>query len=144
MSNNTLTLRTMDFAPLHRALIGFDQLFDSVENRWANSTTNYPPHNVVKLSENQYEVQLAIAGFSKEEVTIEIDQDQLVIKGNKKESDKEVHYLHRGLAFRNFERSFVLADHVEVKGAEYKDGVLIISLERVVPESLKPRTVFIK
>jgi len=134
----------MDFAPLHRALIGFDQLFDTVENRWANSTTNYPPHNVVKLGENHYEVQLAIAGFSKEEVTIQIDQDQLLIKGNKKESDKPVQYLHRGLAFRDFERSFVLADHVEVKGAEYRDGVLIISLERAVPEALKPRTVLIK
>jgi len=144
MSNNTLTLRTMDFAPLHRALIGFDQLFDTVENRWANSTTNYPPHNVVKLGENHYEVQLAIAGFSKEEVTIQIDQDQLLIKGNKKESDKPVQYLHRGLAFRDFKRSFVLADHVEVKGAEYRDGVLIISLERTVPEALKPRTVLIK
>lgn len=144
MSNNTLTLRGIDFAPLHRALIGFDQLFDNFENRYQNSTTNYPPYNVAKLGDNQYEIHLAIAGFSRDEVTIEVDQDQLIIKGNKKEGEKEVQYLHRGLAFRNFERSFVLADHVEVRDAEYKDGVLIVKLERVVPEALKPRQILIK
>lgn len=143
MSNN-LTLRSVDFAPLHRALIGFDQLFDNFENRYQNSTTNYPPHNVVKIGENQYEIQLAVAGFSKQEVTVEIDQDQLVIKGNKHEDDASIQYLYRGLAFRNFVRSFTLADHVEVRDAEHKDGVLTIKLERVIPESLKPRQILIK
>jgi|TARA_R110000868_G_scaffold107121_1_gene293139 molecular chaperone IbpA len=128
---------------LNRALIGFDRMFDDFENRWANSVqTNYPPHNVLKTGENSYEVQIAVTGFTKEEISIEVNNDHLVIKGSRLQDDDEnTVYLYRGLATRDFQKIFPLADHVEVKSSGMKNGILTIYLERIVPESLKPRVI---
>lgn len=134
-------LTRIDSDTLNRALIGFDSMFNNFERRFANSVqTNYPPHNVVKVDDDHYELQVAVTGFSKEEVTVELDQNILVITASR-ESDEEKIYIHRGLAQRNFVKHFPLAEHIEVKGAEQKNGVLTIKLERIVPESLKPRRI---
>jgi molecular chaperone IbpA len=135
-------LTRFDTASLNRALVGFDRLFDDMERRFANSaSSNYPPYNIAKISDNLYNIVLAVAGFSKDEISVHVDQDQLIVTGNKLEEDIDVEYLHRGLAFRDFERKFMLADHVEVKKAEIKNGLLSIILEREIPEALLPRKI---
>ncbi len=135
-----------DTSALNRALIGFDQLFNDVERRFANSVqNNYPPYNVIKHSENSFEIELAVAGFDREDITIEADQNQLTIRGEHSKTDSDsCEYLYRGLAARNFERSFTLADYIEVGDAELTNGILRVKLTRVVPEALKPRLIAIK
>lgn len=134
-------LTRIDADTLNRALIGFDSMFNNFERRFANSIqTNYPPHNVVKIDDNNYEIQVAVTGFNKDEVTVELDQNILVITASR-ESEEEKTFIHRGLAQRNFVKHFPLAEHIEVNGAEQKNGVLTIKLERIVPESLKPRRI---
>jgi molecular chaperone IbpA len=134
-------LHRIDTDTLNRALIGFDSMFNNVERRFANSvSSNYPPHNIVKIDENNYEIQVAVTGFNKEEVTVELDQNILIITAGKDQEEERI-YLHRGLAQRNFVKHFPLAEHIEVRGAEQKNGVLIVKLERLVPESLKPRRI---
>jgi molecular chaperone IbpA len=134
-----------DTTALNRALIGFDSLFNDFEKRFANQVqNNYPPHNIVKLDETNYEIQIAVSGFEKEEITVEVDNNQLIIKGEHADSsEKEVEYLYRGLAARDFYRVFPLAEHIIVGKAVIKNGILKIALERIIPESLKPRTVSI-
>jgi molecular chaperone IbpA len=138
-----MQLRTIDqaaLANLSRALVGFDRLFDARLNN-----SNYPPHNIVKYSDSEYAIEIAVAGFSKEEITVEVDQDQLVVRGiQKKDEESTIEYLHRGLASRDFEQSYTLAEYMNVKSAEVKDGMLRIEIERIVPESLKPRQISIK
>lgn len=130
---------------LNRALIGFDDVFNNFERRFANQlSNNYPPHNVVKVEENKYEIQVAVTGFNKEEVSVEIDQNILIITAERNDDSDEKNFIHRGLAQRNFKRHFPLADHIEVVDAEQKNGVLTIRLERIVPESLKPRRIDVK
>jgi len=138
-----LRIDTNALHQLNRALIGFDRLFDDFENRWANSVqTNYPPHNVLRTSDSTYEIELAITGFAKEEISVEVNQDHLVVRGERLRSDDADHqYLYRGLATRDFQKIFPLADHVEVKSSSIKNGILTIYLERIVPESLKPRII---
>ena len=134
-------LNRIDTETLNRALIGFDTMFNNFERKFANSvSSNYPPHNVVKLDENNYEIQVAVTGFNKEEVTVELDQNILIITAGRPAEEEKV-YLHRGLAQRNFVKQFPLAEHIEVKGAEQKNGVLTVKLERIVPEALKPRRI---
>jgi len=133
------TINTADLANLSRALVGFDRYFT---NQLQNS--NYPPHNIVKYADNKYGIEVAVAGFTKDEITVEVDQDQLMITGKRSTTTEGVEYLHRGLAARDFEQSFTLAEYMEVKGAEVKDGMLKIEIERVVPEALKPRQIEIK
>jgi molecular chaperone IbpA len=134
-------LSRIDTETLNRALIGFDSMFNNFERRFANNVSNnYPPHNVVKVDENNYEIQVAVTGFNKEEVTVELDQNILIVTAGKPQEEERV-YLHRGLAQRNFVKQFPLADHIEVRGAEQKNGVLTIKLERVIPEALKPRRI---
>jgi molecular chaperone IbpA len=130
-----------DTNALNRALLGFDNLFDNFEQRFANQIQqNYPPYNILKHDEDSYEIEIAVTGFEKDEITVEIDQNQLVVKGQRKEVElKEPTYLHRGLATRDFTRSWTLAEHMEVGEGSIKNGVLTIELKRVVPESLKPR-----
>jgi molecular chaperone IbpA len=142
----TMQLRTVtpaEFANLSRALIGFDQIFNQRLQQQTNS--NYPPHNIVKYSDKDYAIEIAVAGFSKEEITVEVDQDQLKVRGVQGEVISEgKEYLHRGLASRNFEQTWTLAEYMEVKDAEVKDGMLVIIIERMIPESLKPRNIKVK
>ena len=134
-----------DTNALNRSFLGLDQIFNDFETRFANQVaTNYPPYNVVKRSEDQYELQLAVAGFSREEIDITVENNELVITGTKIDEQDSVEYLHRGLAARNFERAFRLTQFLEVETAEFKDGLLIVKLERHVPEALKPRKIEIK
>jgi molecular chaperone IbpA len=134
-------IHRIDADTLNRALIGFDSMFNNFERKFANNVSNnYPPHNVVKIDENHYEIQVAVTGFNKDEVAVELDQNVLIITAGR-ESEEEKHYIHRGLAQRNFVKHFPLAEHIEVRGAEQKNGVLTIKLERLVPEYLKPRRI---
>jgi len=134
-------LTRFDASALNRALVGFDSLFNDFERRFSNQiNTSYPPYNVLKHDENNYEIEVAVTGFLPEEITVEIDQNQLVVKGERKRDDDEhVNYLHRGLATRDFTRTWTLAEHMEVGKGRIKNGVLTIELKRVVPEALKPR-----
>ena len=135
------TIDTAHLANLSRALVGFDRYFN---NQFANVNGNYPPHNIVKYNDTHYGIEVAVAGFSKEEITVEVDQDQLYITGKKASVSEGVEYLHRGLAARDFEQQFTLAEYMEVRGAEVKDGMLKIEIERIIPEALKPRQIKIK
>jgi molecular chaperone IbpA len=137
-----ILMRHFDFTPLYRSTVGFDrlaQLLDSVGG--LDADVAYPPYNIERLSENQYRITMALAGFTDTDVKIEVKEQTLTVKGDKQPDTVERHYLHRGIATRSFERRFQLADHVEVKGAALKDGLLDIDLERNVPERLKPRTI---
>ena len=139
----TTQLRTIDtaaLAQLSKALVGFDRYFNVPQH----TNGNYPPHNIVKYTDTHYGIEVAVAGFSKDEITVAVDQDQLTITGKKASTTTDVEYLHRGLAARDFEQSFTLAEYMEVKGAEVKDGMLKIELERIIPEALKPRQIEIK
>jgi molecular chaperone IbpA len=135
-----------DTSALNRALLGFDSMFDNFEQRFANQINNtYPPYNILKHSDDSYEIEIAVTGFSPEEITVEIDQNQLVVKGHRgRDEDTETQYLHRGLATRDFTRSWTLAEHMEVGEGKIKNGVLTIALTRLVPEALKPRVLKIK
>jgi molecular chaperone IbpA len=133
-----------DTNALNRALIGFDRIFNDFENRAQHSTTNYPPHNVIQHDENNFEVEIAVAGFDREDITIEVDQNSLIIKGNRAKDEDTSKYLHRGLAARDFERTFTLAEHIIVGEAKLTNGILSVKLTREVPEALKPRLIAIK
>jgi molecular chaperone IbpA len=142
--NNQHQVSRMD--ALSRALIGFDQMFDQMERRYSNSVSNnYPPHNILKTGENQYEIQIAVTGFEKDEIAVTVESNVLTVKGEGSESVRheqpEIVYLHRGLASRDFVREFPLAEHIEVLGAEIRNGMLIVKLIRNIPESEKPRII---
>lgn len=131
-----------DTNALNKALLGFDSLFDNIEQRFANQiNNNYPPYNIIKKGEHSYELEVAVTGFNPDEVTVEIDQNQLIVKGQKNSTndDAETQYLHRGLATRDFTRVWTLAEHMEVDAGTIKNGVLRIKIQRVIPEALKPR-----
>jgi len=132
-----------DLSPLYRSTVGFDSLASMLDQvaSFDNETDAYPPYNIERLTENEYRITMAVAGFGKQDVEIEVKENTLSIRGEKKGADKERTFLHRGIASRAFERRFQLADHVEVRGADVKDGLLSIDLEREVPERLKPRTI---
>ena len=128
---------------LNRALIGFDTLFDQMERRFANSVSNnYPPHNILKTGENQYEIQLAVTGFNKAEISVTVENNVLIVKGESMTTDyPPEQYLHRGLATRDFVKEFPLAEHIEVVGAETQNGMLTIKLVRNIPEYAKPKII---
>ncbi len=131
---------TFDLSPLYRSTIGFDHLnslFDSV-SREGNAA--YPPYNIERLADDQYRITLAVAGFAKDELDITAERNTLTVKGVKTEKDN-AEYLHKGIAFRNFERRFQLADYVVVTGADIKDGLLYVNLERQLPEAMKARSI---
>jgi molecular chaperone IbpA len=135
---------TNSLAQLNRALVGFDRLFDGFETRFANQlATNYPPHNVVKLDETRYAIEIAVAGFKRHEINVEIEQEVLTVRGDCETPSESAsrQYLHRGLSSRNFERSWQLAEHMVVEGAEMKDGILTVSLKYVIPEDKKARVI---
>lgn len=132
-----------DTQALNRALVGFDRMFDTFETRFGNQlSSNYPPYNVVKKDDDHYAIEIAVAGFKKSEINVEVDGDQLTIKGqrNKDEADG-VQYMHRGLSARDFVRQFTLAEYMLVQGASIQDGVIRVDLERVVPDHMKPRLI---
>jgi molecular chaperone IbpA len=136
-------LTRYDVNALNRALVGFDRIFDDMERRFANSVSNnYPPYNIARLEENLYEIAIAVTGFEKSEVEITIEGDKLSVTGSKEEKVEDgVEFLHRGLALRDFDRTFTLADHMKVKSAEIKNGILTITIEREIPEDMKPRVI---
>jgi molecular chaperone IbpA len=143
---NTLTLRALDIPSIHKFGIGFDSMLDELMRMNASQTnTNYPPYNVVKESEDKFAIELAIAGFSEGEISIELENTVLTITGSKiHDLDNPKEFLHHGISSRNFERSFTLAEHVEVKDATNENGILTIHLERKVPEEKKPKSIAIK
>ncbi len=138
-------MRTYDFAPLYRSTVGFDRLASMVDRAMSVdvNTNGYPPYNIEKTDENDYRISVAVAGFSDEELSIEMRDGQLVISAKKAEADEaeEVTYLHRGIAARAFEKRFHLADHVRAVGAKTENGILHVELVREVPEALKPRRI---
>lgn len=136
-----------DTNALNKALVGFDQIFHDFESRFANQLqNNYPPHNVIKRDEDNYEIQIAVAGFSKEEIKVIVKDNYLTVEGTKAPVAEvsTTEYLHRGLAFRDFDRQFRLEGYLEVTEAEIKDGLLIIKVKRNVPEEKKPKLIDIK
>lgn len=138
-------MRTFDFAPLYRSAIGFDRLaqfFDDAQR--GDAQTSYPPYNIELVSEDKYQITMAVAGFARSEIEIETERDTLKITGHKQREDETRHFLHRGIAARNFEHSFQLADHVHVIGARLDNGLLYIELKREIPEALKPRKIAIE
>ena len=135
-------MRTIDFSPLYRSVVGFDRLAALLETASkAEGPVGYPPYNIETVGDNAYRIEVAVAGFSAAELNLEARENTLTVQGRKAANDEGRRYLHRGLAERNFERRFQLADYVVVTGAELRDGLLSISLERQLPESLKPRRI---
>ena len=136
-------MRTFDFAPLHRATIGFDQIADLMDRAMTNdvSQSTYPPYNIEKTAADAYRISIAVAGFSESDLGVEVKENALVVTARKVDDDDERTYLHRGIATRAFERRFTLADHVRVTGASHADGMLHIDLQREIPEALKPRRI---
>ena len=135
-------MRTIDFSPLYRSVVGFDRLAGLLETATAETASNgYPPYNIERTDENGYRVDIAVAGFRPEELEIEVKENLLTVTGRKAANDEPRRFLHRGLAERNFERRFQLADYVVVTDANLADGLLSISLKRELPEALKPRRI---
>jgi molecular chaperone IbpA len=134
-------MRTMDFAPLYRSVVGFDRLASLLEAATSDAGGGYPPYNIERTDENAYRIEIAVAGFKPEEINIEVKENLLTVQGRKAANDESRRYLHRGLAERNFERRFQLADYVVVTDARLADGLLAIALKRELPESLKPRRI---
>ncbi len=134
---------TYDFAPLWRSTIGFDRLFDLVDAaQQGGSDDNYPPCNIERVGEDRYQISLALAGFSPDEIAITAEQNVLTVEGRKTEKQQR-EFLHHGISFRPFKRQFNLADHVQVKGASFDNGLLQIELLRELPEAMKPRRISI-
>lgn len=138
-------LSSLDLQPFYRNSIGIDQLFDTMINRIDNSnSTNYPPYNIIKHNDDNYTIEVAVAGFADGEIDVQVNDGQLIITGDKAEVEVEQdNYLHQGIGTRKFIRTFQLAEYVEVKTATVENGILIVSLERNVPEAMKPKSIAI-
>lgn len=137
-------MTSIDLTPLYRSSIGFDRLASVLDSalRTDNTATGYPPYNIEVLDEDRYAITLAVAGFDRSELDIQVERGVLSVRGQKAD-EQERRYLHKGIAYRAFERKFDLADHVEVTGADLTNGLLTIRLVREVPEAMKPRTIAI-
>jgi len=134
-------MRTVDFSPLYRSVVGFDRLADLLDSAQAETATGYPPYNIERTGDNEYLIEIAVAGFKPEELDIQVKESVLTVTGRKGANEAERRYLHRGLAERNFERRFQLAEYVVVTDAKLADGLLQVSLKRELPEALKPRRI---
>ncbi len=136
-------MRALDFAPLYRATVGFDQIADLFDRVLTDTGSNpsYPPYNIEKTADDAYRISIAVAGFSPEEISVDVKENALFVAAKKAAEDGTKKYLHRGIATRAFERRFHLADHVRVSGASHANGMLHIDLVREVPEALKPRRI---
>ena len=135
----------ISFVPLYQSTLGFDKFFDDVEKLLTMDIqkSTFPPHNILKLDDTRYIVELAIAGFSKDEIDISVNAGVLTVKGEKEDKESDVQYLHKGIGTRSFTKTITVADTIEVKGAEFIDGILRIGLENVIPEHKKPRKIAI-
>lgn len=136
-------MRTFDLSPLYRATVGFDRIADLMDRTLSADVAQptYPPYNIEKIDENAYRISIAVAGFSGDEMSVEVKDGALIVSARKAAEDSAKTYLHRGIATRAFERRFTLADHVKVTGATHADGMLHLDLVREVPEALKPRRI---
>jgi molecular chaperone IbpA len=134
-------MRTIDLTPLYRSVVGFDRLADLLDAASTEAASGYPPYNIERTAENAYRIEIAVAGFKSEDLNIEVKENLLTVQGRKAANDEAKRYLHRGLAERNFDRRFQLADYVVVEDAQLANGLLSISLKRELPEALKPRRI---
>jgi molecular chaperone IbpA len=133
---------SFDFSPFRRSTVGFDRLFDMIESARADISDTWPPFNLEKEGEEGYRITLAVAGFRPEEIEVVAQQNQLIVSGRKEEQDGEDdRFLHRGISARAFERRFQLADFIQVRSADFDNGLLSIVLEREIPEAMKPRKI---
>ena len=138
-----MTVGRIAFGPLFHQTLGFENFLRDVESilNETKPVNNFPPHNIIKIDDNKYAVELAVAGFSKDEIDIQVQENTLTIKGEKIEGTPNLEYLHRGIGTRSFTKSITIADTIEVKGAEYIDGILRVGLENIIPEHKKPRKI---
>jgi len=136
-------MRNFDFTPLYRSAIGFDRMANILDslNRAEQNQPSYPPYNIELTGEDKYRITMAVAGFDRKEINIEVNQNNLTVSANKGTEDQARTYLHQGIAARSFERRFQLADHVQVQSANYENGLLHIDLQRIIPDAMKPRTI---
>ena len=134
-------MRSFDFSPLFRSTVGFDRVFDMLDQA-ADTSQGYPPYNIERTDETRYRITVAVAGFGERDLNVEVRDGVLSVNGKREDADKQS-YLHHGIAGRAFERRFQLAEHVEVKGARLENGLLHVDLERIVPEEKKPRRIAI-
>lgn len=136
-------MRSFDLTPLYRASVGFDRIADMMDRVLASDvgTATYPPYNIEKTDEDTYRISIAVAGFSADDLSVDVKDGALIVAARKAEEPGERTFLHRGIATRAFERRFQLADHVRVTGASHVDGMLHIDLHREIPEALKPRRI---
>src|SRR5579872_3332540 len=141
-SQEDLAMRTYDFAPLWRSTIGFDRLFDLLDETQHRTEDNYPPYNIERLGEDRYQISLALAGFGPDEIAVTAEQNVLTVEGRKGDRDQH-EYLYQGISARPFKRQFNLADYVQVKTAAFDNGLLRIELVREIPEAMKPRRIAI-
>jgi molecular chaperone IbpA len=136
-------MRHFDLTPLYRSTIGFDRLGSLLDtlSSFEGETPSYPPYNIERVGENDYRISMAVAGFGAGDLSIEVKENTLSIRGEKRTEQQDTTFLHRGIASRSFERRFQLADHVLVKGAVLENGLLHVDLVRELPEAMKPRTI---
>ena len=137
-------MRTFDFSPLYRSAVGFDRLAALLDAAASGETGGYPPYNIETVGQDAYRIEIAVAGFKPDELNLEVKENVLTVQGRKPANDDTRRFLHRGLAERNFERRFQLADYVVVTDADLQDGLLSISLKRELPEAKKPRRIEVK
>ncbi len=139
-------MTTIDLSPLYRSTVGFDRfgsLLDTLMSAEKSASTGYPPYNIEVVGEDRYTITIAVAGFEESDLDIQVENGTLTVRGKQEKADVERKYLHQGIAKRSFERKFTLADHVEVSGAELRNGLLQLSLVKEVPEAMKPRKISI-
>jgi molecular chaperone IbpA len=126
---------------IHRQSIGFDRMFDELNRAFGPRKDNYPPHNVLKLDDTHYVIEVAVAGFAENEIDVELNDNVLTVKGEQAEKETDVEYIHKGISARNFTRAFPLAENVEVRGATVVNGILAIALERIVPDEKQSKKI---
>jgi molecular chaperone IbpA len=137
-------MRQFDLTPLYRSTVGFDRLFSLLDSvAGSEAAPGYPPYNIERTAENEYRITVAVAGFAESDLNIEVKENALTVRGERKADDRKGEILHQGIAARAFERRFQLADHVQVTGASLENGLLHVELVREVPEAKKPRTIAI-
>jgi len=141
-----MKMTTIDFTPLFRSAIGFDRLASALESAYRSEPGGYPPYNIEVTGQDKYRISMAVAGFARTDLNIQVKESILTVSGSRKEDDSEKNrrYLYRGIATRNFERQFQLADYVKVVDARLEDGLLHIDLVREIPEAMKPRSIAIR